>query len=250
MKQYRSSLIMLCLVFSLLFSIGWSQTTTQNSLFISESAWNHHTIAIDAYMPVLEEFASNKENILREREKRLLAQSLLALCCILLGFTYWKLRRVESKYKKLLLKTKQRTAKENTSSKAIPLKITDSILRNINTFEREKGYLDPTITLQSLAKELGTNSSYLSKIVNRDKEKSFAKYISDLRIEHSIQRLKTDRKFLNYKISAIAQDTGFSTTESFSRAFKKKTGQHPSHFMTQLKEKTTQRTKSVVGMER
>ncbi|MEM6687195.1 MAG: helix-turn-helix domain-containing protein, partial [Bacteroidota bacterium] len=76
--------------------------------------------------------------------------------------------------------------------------------------------------------------SYLSKLVNAHKGKSFTAYITDLRVNYAIRRLKEDRKFRSYTIDSIARDIGFNRSESFSRAFKNKTGLYPSYYIKRL----------------
>ena len=88
--------------------------------------------------------------------------------------------------------------------------------------------------MHNLSKSLSTNSNYLSKIINFYKGKNFSSYISDLRIDYCVEKLKTDEIFIKYSIKAIAFDIGFNNTESFSKAFYKKTGIYPSFFIKEL----------------
>ena len=85
-----------------------------------------------------------------------------------------------------------------------------------------------------LAKELNTNSTYLSKIINVYKEKNFSNYLHDLRIGYAIERLRDDEKFRLYSIKGISEEMGFKTSESFAKAFHKKTGIYPSAFIKTL----------------
>jgi len=110
----------------------------------------------------------------------------------------------------------------------------DIVLRTLDDFETKKGFLDNKITLHNLSKSFSTNSNYLSKIINFYKGKNFSSYISDLRIDYCVEKLKTDKIFIKYSIKAIAFDTGFNNSESFSKAFYKKTGIYPSFFIKEL----------------
>lgn len=74
----------------------------------------------------------------------------------------------------------------------------------------------------------------MSKLVNAHKGKSFTAYITDLRVNYAIRRLKEDKKFRSYTIDSIARDIGFNRSESFSRAFKNKTGLYPSYYIKRL----------------
>ena len=90
------------------------------------------------------------------------------------------------------------------------------------------------ITLANLAIDFNTNSRYLSKIINVNKGKNFSTYISDLRIDYSIEKLKTNEKFRKLAIKGIAFEIGFNNTESFSKAFYRKTGIYPSYFIKEI----------------
>ena len=107
-------------------------------------------------------------------------------------------------------------------------------MEKLDAFEAAHGYTDNTITLHGLAKQLETNSAYLSKAVNAYKNKNFAAYINGLRIDYAIEKLKTDTLFRRYAVKSIAYEVGFNSTESFSKAFYKKTGIYPSYFIKQL----------------
>ena len=117
---------------------------------------------------------------------------------------------------------------------AISPEILNDVIRNLNDFEQQKGYLDKDISLNSLAKELGTNHSYLSKIINQIKHKSFKHYLNDLRIAHAYEELQQDALKRRYTIEAIAFDNGFRSAESFSKKFKEKYGLYPSQFLKEL----------------
>ena len=116
----------------------------------------------------------------------------------------------------------------------IPTKIINTILKLLLAFERNHEYIQNGITLSSLAKKFKTNTKYLSQIINQHKEKSFNNYINELRINYAVEKLKTDLKFRKYSINGIAEEVGFNTSESFSKAFYKNTGIKPSYFIKEL----------------
>ncbi|AXG68198.1 DNA-binding transcriptional activator FeaR [Kordia sp. SMS9] len=138
----------------------------------------------------------------------------------------------------LLEKTKQENVdindKKDTSFKLnIDPVIVHAILENLKAFENEKGFLNTKITLHSFAKKLQTNTKYLSKVINTHKLKSFRNYINDLRVQYSIEELQNNTNYKNYTVHAMAQEAGFSNRESFSKAFRKKTGETVSDFLKQ-----------------
>lgn len=136
------------------------------------------------------------------------------------------------------------TANRTNSQKDIGIaeELVNEILEKLICFEKEKGYLSSTITIQSLATNFETNNKYLSKVINTYKSKTFIKYINDLRIESAVENLKNDSKLRKYTIQALALECGFNSAESFSSAFYKKTGIKPAYFIKELEEskKSTQ----------
>ncbi len=118
--------------------------------------------------------------------------------------------------------------------KGVSFKIVERIMLKLEQFEKKEYFLHHNISLYKLAKEFKTNPTYISKVINTYKKKNFNTYINDLRIEYTIYQLQKDKKLRNYTIKAIAFEMGFKNVDSFSSAFRKKTGLYPSHFIKQL----------------
>lgn len=132
---------------------------------------------------------------------------------------------------------KKEEIKEN--NRELPKEIVHDILLKLKKFESSNRFTQKKYTLQSLAKELNTNSNYLSKIINESKQVNFPNYLNSLRIDFAINELTINLKFRNYTIKAIAEECGFKTQQSFAAAFYKKTGIKPSYFIKQLNSKKT-----------
>jgi AraC-like DNA-binding protein len=118
----------------------------------------------------------------------------------------------------------------------LPIEKANEILKKLAVFEKNKGYLEPNINQADFAKQLDTNSTYLSRTINQYENKNFSKYLNDLRIEYTITRLKEDKKFRKYSIKSIADEVGFSNSESFAKAFRNTTGFQPSVFINKIQE--------------
>lgn len=114
----------------------------------------------------------------------------------------------------------------------------NSILSKLNNFEAEHQFLNNQLSHKSLSEELGTNLSYLSKIINVYKQKNFNQYINDLRLDYIIEKLKTDEKYLAMDVKEIANLAGFTSAESFSDNFKRKFKIKPSLFIKMMQENT------------
>lgn len=116
----------------------------------------------------------------------------------------------------------------------VPNNILLEIKSQLEIFEANKEFLQKNITVDGLAKDLGTNRDYLSKTVNELKGKNFSQYLNELRINYIVEELKTNKVLRKHTISAIAEDIGFNNSESFSNAFKKITGTLPSYYIKLL----------------
>lgn len=117
----------------------------------------------------------------------------------------------------------------------IPKETEEEILSGLQQFEQSKKYLDNNMSLPTLAGELNTNTKYLSEIINKYKDKNFSTYINELRIKYVIHLLSTDRSYLQYKISYIAEIGGFTSHSSFTNIFKSVTGMSPNEYMQTLR---------------
>lgn len=114
--------------------------------------------------------------------------------------------------------------------------IVEHIVMQLENLEKEKLYLDPQLSQKSLSESIGTNSTYLSKIINIYKNKNFNHYINDLRMDYLLTQLKTKRKYLNKDVNQLAVLSGFNSTESFSKNFQRKFEMKPSVFIKLMKE--------------
>lgn len=112
----------------------------------------------------------------------------------------------------------------------------ESILNQLDAFEQEYKFLDNQVSQKLLSESLGTNSTYLSRIINVYKGKSFNHYINDLRIDYIIEFMKNDAKYLNIDVKELATMAGFTNAISFSDNFQRKFQIKPSYFIKMMKE--------------
>jgi two-component system response regulator YesN len=88
------------------------------------------------------------------------------------------------------------------------------------------GNLHRDLTLKILAQFLGCSEKYCSVVVRSTMGESFSRYLKRRRIETAVSLLTTSDKSL----ADIASALGFSDQLSFSRFFRKATGQSPREF--------------------
>lgn len=148
------------------------------------------------------------------------------------------------KYNTLLNKIteleKDNSKKRSTPNKGQSLKQeeVERILKALLNFIDKEQYLNGDCTLSTTAKILKTNTTYLSKTINSEYEKSFNAFINELRINYALKRLKSDRLFRKYSIQSIANELGYKSKESFNKAFRNQTGILPSYFIKELEKDT------------
>ncbi|WP_298514004.1 helix-turn-helix domain-containing protein [uncultured Kordia sp.] len=165
-----------------------------------------------------QKFSAILQSLEEEKEKMILAQ-----------------QEIAEKAQSTEILTKKETIKEAVLKEVEIIDETKArLLKKLENFETKELYLSKNSSLNEVAKKLKTNTSYLSKLVNAHKGKSFSAYITDLRINYAIRRLKEDKKFRSYTIDSIAREIGFNRSESFSKAFKNKTGLYPSYYIKNL----------------
>ena len=92
--------------------------------------------------------------------------------------------------------------------------------------EKEAGFTNPDLTLQSLAEKLSIPKNYLSQIINEKAGKTFHDFINTYRIE-KIKKLLEDPRWKDETLLALALEGGFNSKTTFNTAFKKHTGESP-----------------------
>lgn len=137
-------------------------------------------------------------------------------------------------YLKLIKNTEEKpqpVTKEIGKTLSIPKETEDLLLSKLEKFEGGKKYLSKDISLAQMASMFETNTKYLSEVINKYKRKNFNSYINELRIRYIVKKLKNDPQYLNYKVSYLAEECGFSSHSIFSAAFKSITGLTPNVFI-------------------
>jgi AraC-like DNA-binding protein len=118
-------------------------------------------------------------------------------------------------------------AKPPTSKHA---RVDEEWLRKLKTFmETRKPYLDPELTLSSLATELGISRSQLSQLINDGAGDNFYDFVNKYRVDE-VKRLMLDPKFSNYNMLGLALEAGFKSKSTFNLIFKRFTGLTPTEF--------------------
>ena len=90
-----------------------------------------------------------------------------------------------------------------------------------------KIFLNNKLSLDFLSLKLDIKSQHISQTLSELVKENFNDYVNRHRIEHS-KKLLVAKSYDNYKIEAIAQDSGFNNKVTFYKAFSKFTNTTPS----------------------
>lgn len=95
-------------------------------------------------------------------------------------------------------------------------------------------FTNPSLTVASVADELGTNRTYLSKAINESTGKTFTQIVNDYRICQAIAEIsdfQTDKP-----LKQIATEVGFNSLSTFYTTFQASTEMTPARYRAKLKE--------------
>lgn len=97
-------------------------------------------------------------------------------------------------------------------------------------FMEDKLYLNPQLKLSDVARQVGTNRTYLSRFFNQDMKTTFYDYVNNLRMNHAEELLRDTDMTLN----VIAEKSGFNSISTFRRAFAAKHNCTPSEYRKRI----------------
>ncbi len=169
----------------------------------------------------------------------------ITLFILLWGILIFRYRKKTKQYQSFTdyfekkQKSEPQPAQEQKSIKpsVIPKEMEEILLLKLEEFENSLDFNNKETSLSRLALKFETNTKYLSEIINTHKHKNFNTYINELRINAIIEKLKNDPVYLQYKISHLADISGFSSHSAFATVFKSVIGISPTTFINILRNK-------------
>jgi len=184
----------------------------------------------------------NVEELLKnERLKKqilIVSSVILGVTSVVFLFNWLRNKRKERIFRELLEDNKKEAPKREKGTPReldiAPVTVA-KILHLLEKWERAMKFLEKDVTLTTLAVYLETNNRYASEIILFYREKSFSKYLNDLKVDHIIELLKTDKHKRLYTHDALANEAGFSTTQRFVTAFKARTRISPNYFSAKIR---------------
>ncbi len=105
-------------------------------------------------------------------------------------------------------------------------------LNRLRTLMEHGVYLEPNLTIGSLAAKMSMPEHRLRKLINNHLgHRNFASFINDQRIEEAKRRLGKG-ELAREQITGLAFDLGFASLAPFNRAFRDRVGMSPSEYRT------------------
>ncbi len=100
----------------------------------------------------------------------------------------------------------------------------------IDNIAHDSSYLNPDLTLKSLALQLNMHPNQLSWLINHEFNKNFSEFINHYRVE-AFKRISKDPKNAHITLIGLAYESGFNSKTVFNTFFKKETGMTPMQYL-------------------
>lgn len=175
----------------------------------------------------------NKEHTSHVVQLALVITGSILLIILLVIYFYRRRKRTTKKFNSIIeeIQTTEAPPKKDYN---IEQELQDSIFKQLEELENSKLFLKSDFSIQLLAKNLDTNTTYISYLINNTKNQSFKQYVAKLRIDYLMTLLENDKKYRKYTIQTMAEDIGYTNASAFTRAFKKQVGVTPSAYIKSL----------------
>lgn len=102
----------------------------------------------------------------------------------------------------------------------------------LNVIVMQKKYKDRNFSAKRLAEELGTNTRYVSAVVNVKFHMNYTSFVNKYRIEEAMSIL-VDKRYQDLRIEEVSDMVGFSNRQSFYASFYRLTGITPREYRLQ-----------------
>ena len=101
----------------------------------------------------------------------------------------------------------------------------DRIMESFKQYmDKDRGYLNPSLTIEEISRVLNTNRTYVSRLVNLYYGMTFRDYLNQRRLEYSKQLMNDEP---DASLDYIASKSGFQSSTQFIRKFRESEGLTP-----------------------
>ncbi len=102
----------------------------------------------------------------------------------------------------------------------------------LSYFEKERPYLNPSLSLTDVADAISSKPSYLSRLINQEFNVNFYAFVNNCRLDYAILLMREQKK--NLIIKNLYMDAGFKSRSVFYRFFHERTGLSPKVFQKNI----------------
>jgi AraC-like DNA-binding protein len=117
-----------------------------------------------------------------------------------------------------------------------PSKLSDDVRERLKSdlltlFEEKKRFQSPTLSIDDVAKDLGSNRTYVSRIINEEFGSNFYAFVNGYRMKEFMSRLHNSKDGASFKIKEVSGQVGFKSYSSFFSYFREEMGTTPSDYL-------------------
>lgn len=229
----------------------------ENNVFNAKREWAINELTLKYETARKEQQIQEKEAALAKRDKALMASFLIIIITAgAAGIAYWQYVNKNRTYKKIVRQYRESMRNEAKLEERIKLleshinnspenekyamsSLTDDKKNELfekleNLMVKDRIYHDKNITREKMADMIGTNRTYLSKVINDNTGKSFNQYIASFRIKETLQILSDPN--MDIPMKALYEEVGFSSINTFYKIFKEEVGMTPSKYHEKILE--------------
>lgn len=102
----------------------------------------------------------------------------------------------------------------------------------LNVIVMQKKYKDKDYSAKRLAEDLGTNTRYISAVVNVKFHMNYTSFVNKYRIEEAMSIL-VDKRYRELRVEEVSDMVGFANRQSFYASFYRVTGITPKEYKLQ-----------------
>lgn len=127
----------------------------------------------------------------------------------------------------------EKKEKEAAYRSLVSPRLMDELEQKINNIIIiQKRYKDKDYSAKKLAEDLGTNTRYISAVVNVRFHMNYTSFVNQYRIQEAMSLL-VDRRYQDLNMEEISDMVGFSNRQSFYASFFKINGMTPRDYKMQ-----------------
>lgn len=160
---------------------------------------------------------------------------IISIATFCTGYSSYNINFSAEKLNELLKKNDRRNEEQHIIfPKSDDLELSErtyeQIVKGLMKLATGNEFLKPELSLIDVSEAIGTNRTYLTKVIHAYFNCSFSDYINLLRVEYAEKILQDDPSLT---MQEVAMSSGFATTSSFYRNFQKFTGKSPAKWLSE-----------------